>query len=514
MATTITRGKYVLVRADLAGDSAVLTDGAVAQTDGQIVAVGTYDDLRTQFPDAEVVGNGRQFLMPGMVNAHHHGRGLSGLLLGQPDGGLETWINHAWGRRAVEPYNMMLITLLNLIRSGITTVMFNQSATARRMVWDEAQANLRAFDEAGVRTAFSLAFKNQCYLVYGNDDDVLNKMPDDLASGVRGVIEGSIVSNDDYFAMTADLIRDYPVDSTNMVRVLYSPQSYHWADEDTLAHIAELARAADVGIHTHCVESYYQRLYAERLHGQGQTPTRRLYELGFLGPKTSFAHGVWLTEDDMALMVETGTSVSHNPSSNLRLRSGIAPVLEMHRQGVHVALGTDSTSINDDDDHFQEMALAMRLHRPPGLDVPHLTSHQVLHMATLGGAYETTFGEDLIGSLEVGKRADMVLLDWDRISTPYVAENLDVLDVVVSRARASDVETVIVEGKTIFEDKQFKTIDAAAVVQAVREELGTPEPEDLTHRRDLAARLEPYLRDYYADWNVPEQPMYHYQSLG
>ena len=173
MATTLTRGKYVLVRADLGGESVVLTDGAVAQTDGAIVDVGTYDDLRGRFPDAEIVGNGRQFLMPGMVNAHHHGRGLSGLLLGQPDGGLETWINHAWGRRGVEPYNMMCYTLLNLIRSGVTTVMFNQSATARRMVWDEAQANLRAFAEAGVRTAFSLAFKNQCYLVYGNDEDVL-----------------------------------------------------------------------------------------------------------------------------------------------------------------------------------------------------------------------------------------------------------------------------------------------------------------------------------------------------
>ena len=122
------------VRADLGGESVVLTDGAVAQTDGEIVDVGSYDDLRGRFPDAEVVGNGRQFLMPGMVNAHHHGRGLSGLLLGQPDGGLETWINHSWGRRGVDPYNMMRYTLLNLIRSGVTTVMFNQSATARRMV--------------------------------------------------------------------------------------------------------------------------------------------------------------------------------------------------------------------------------------------------------------------------------------------------------------------------------------------------------------------------------------------
>ncbi len=511
MATTLTRGKYVLTRADPGGQSVVLTDGAVAQTDGEIVVAGDYADLRARFPDAEVVGNGRQFLMPGLVNAHHHGRGLSGLLLGQPDGGLETWINHSWGRRPVEPYAMMALTLMNLIRSGVTTVMFNQSAAVRGMVWDEAQANLRAFRDAGVRVAFSLAFKNQCYLIYGDDEDVLRRMPSDLADSLRGMIQGATIPTEDYLSMTADLIREYPADATDMVRVLYSPQSYHWADEETLGRMAELARRADVGIHTHAVESFYQRLYAERLHGQ--TPIRRLYEIGFLGPKVSLAHGVWLTRDDIALLAETGVSVSHNPSSNLRLRSGVAPVLEMHRQNVRVAIGTDSTSINDDDDLFQEMALAVRLHRPPGLAEPHLTSHQALHMATLGGAYETTFGEGLIGSLEPGKRADMLLLDWDRISSPYVAENLDVLDVLVARARAADVETVIVGGKTILDNREFRTIPTEDVLRAVREELSTPEPEELTRRRSLASSLEPYLRDYYADWAAPADPMYHYQSL-
>ena len=343
MATTLTRGKYVLVRADLGGESVVLTDGAVVQTDGAIVDVGTYDDLRGRFPDAEIVGNGRQFLMPGMVNAHHHGRGLSGLLLGQPDGGLETWINHAWGRRGVEPYNMMCYTLLNLIRSGVTTVMFNQSATARRMVWDEAQANLRAFAEAGVRTAFSLAFKNQCYLVYGNDEDVLGRMPEDLASGVRGIIDNSKLSTEDYLSMTADLIRDYPVNSTNMVRVLYSPQAYHWADEETLGRIAELARAADVGIHTHAVESYYQRLYAERLHGQ--TPLRRLYEIGF--SRTKDIHRAWRVADGGRHGADGGDGHEHQPqpefqpaaAERYRARAGTAqarrPRRAWHGQHVH-----------------------------------------------------------------------------------------------------------------------------------------------------------------------------------
>ena len=227
---------------------------------------------------------------------------------------------------------MMRYTLLNLIRSGVTTVMFNQSATARRMVWDEAQANLRAFAEAGVRTAFSLAFKNQCYLVYGNDEDVLGRMPEDLASGVRGIIDGSKLSTEDYLSMTADLIRDYPVNSTNMVRVLYSPQAYHWADEETLGRIAELGAG--------CGRRNSHARGGELLSAAVRGATARADAVCVAsmrsdssGPKTSIAHGVWLTADDMALMVETGTSISHNPSSNLRLRSGIAPVLELHQAG-------------------------------------------------------------------------------------------------------------------------------------------------------------------------------------
>jgi cytosine/adenosine deaminase-related metal-dependent hydrolase len=258
------------------------------------------------------------------------------------------------------------------------------------------------------------------------------------------------------------------------------------------------------------VETLYQLQYAERLHGQ--TPAHRLYELGALGPKVSVAHGVWLTKRDIALLAETGTGVCHNPSSNLRLHSGIAPVLEMLRQSVPVALGTDSTGINDDDDMLQEMGLAFALHRPPGLQEKSMTAHEVLHMATLGGARVTTFGDN-IGSLEPGRRADMVLVDWHRISFPYVDSDLDPLQVLVSRTRAKDVQAVIVDGNIVYQDGVYPGLDHEAIYTEIEATLRRPVPDSARQRRRLYAELEPHLRRFYAGWEFDTTPLYQYHSV-
>ncbi|MDA1096708.1 MAG: amidohydrolase family protein, partial [Chloroflexi bacterium] len=166
---------------------------------------------------------------------------------------------------------------------------------------------------------------------------------------------------------------------------------------------------------------------------------------------------------------------AHNPSSNLRLRSGIAPVLEMLRRGVHVAQGTDSTGINDDDDMLQEMALTMRLHRPPGLEELPISPHQVMHMATLGGARITMF-EDSIGALEPGRKADMVLLDWDRVAAPYLDADLDPVEALIARGRARDVQTVIIGGQVVFHDGTFAGLDEQAIRNEITAQLSAAVP--------------------------------------
>jgi cytosine/adenosine deaminase-related metal-dependent hydrolase len=509
MATTLVRGRHVLVRAELDGTSRLLSNGAVAHENGVVTDVGAFNDLRRRYPDARVIGNGRQFLIPGLVNAHHHGRGVTGFQMGQPDGPLELWIQRGMGRRPLDPRLMTLYTIMQMIRSGTTTVMFNQSSGPADGTIPEAAATLDAFVEAGMRVAFSVAFRNQCTVVYGDDETFFSGLPHDLADSIRRIVRATDHPFDEYLGLTRGFAKQHA--GSDSVRILLSPQNYQWADEETLGRIGDAARTEGFGIHTHLVETAYQRRYAERLHG-GQTPAHRLREVGFLGPGVSIAHGVWLTRDDIGILADTRTAVSHNPSSNLRLHSGIAPVLDMLGGGITVGQGTDSNAINDDDDMLQEMGLTLRLHRPVGIDNPPINAHQVIHMATLGGAELTMFGGE-IGSLEVGRRADMALIDWDRISSPVLDSELDILDVLLGRARAKDIDTVIIAGDAVLEDRAFTQLDEDGIREEIREALKGPLPPEVAERRRISIEMAPYIRRFYSDWDVPIGPYYQYNSV-
>jgi hypothetical protein len=148
--------------------------------------------------------------------------------------------------------------------------------------------------------------------------------------------------------------------------------------DDLLRKVAERAAAIDTRIQTHCTETIYEKMHGYRFYGK---PTMlHLRDLGFLSPRLSIAHGIWMTEPEMEAVAAAGAAASHNPSSNLRLRAGIAPVLAFRAAGIPVALGMDGFAINDDEDMFSEMRLAWRLHGSPPLDSPGLTPTDVLAM--------------------------------------------------------------------------------------------------------------------------------------
>ena len=500
-AATLVRGRYILARAEHDGSAILLNDAAVAVAeDGSIIEVAGYDALRSRHPGADVIGDGSHFVLPGLVNAHHHGRGVSYLQLGQPDGALEAWLNLAWGRKPMDSYLMGLYTLMQQLRSGTTAVMFNQAGPL-----GEAEGTLTAFREVGVRTAFSIGFRSQCFLVYGDDDEFLAGLPDDLSQTARAVVDASRVALEDNLNLALDLHERYEKPNPQAVRILLSPSGYHWADEDTLRRIVDTARDNGMGIHTHVLETVYQRLYANRT--TGQSPVQRLADVGMAGPGVSYAHCVWVTEEDIRILAETGTSVSHNASSNLRLHSGIAPVRAMLDAGVNVGVGTDSVGINDDDDMLQEIGLSQRLHRIPGLDNRHVTPGELLHMATLGGAKALTL-EDHIGSLESGKRADIVMLNWDRVAYPYLDSELDPLEVLVTRARGRDVRTVLIDGRVVYNNGEYPMLNVPAITMQIQEHLqGGPPPEALARRR-AAEALDSHIRAYYRDWELPEGLQY------
>ncbi len=236
-----------------------------------------------------------------------------------------------------------------------------------------------------------------------------------------------------------------------------------------------------------------------------------------LGPLMTLRHGTWLTEEEIEILAETGTHVCHNASSNLRLRSGIAPVNRLEARGVNVALGIDEAGINDDRDMLQEMRMVLKLHREPGFGDVVPTSQQVLRMATENGAHTTPFG-DTIGKLEVGRAADLAVMSWRDIAYPFLDLDFDVsvVDAVVHRAKASGVKSVIVGGEEIFRDGRYTRVDKAAALEELAGSLAGPASEDEIRRRRLSREVLPYVRRFYEGYLDAERrvPFYGFNSRG
>ena len=195
-------------------------------------------------------------------------------------------------------------------------------------------------------------------------------------------------------------------------------------------------------------------------------------------------------------MAGAGASVCHNASSNLRLKNGIAPVNQMLAGGINVAMGTDSTGINDDDDLLQEMRLVSKLHRQPGIGAPAVTAGQVLAMATANAAVPTGFGGE-IGALESGRRADMVLIRLDGLEDPYLEADVPPLEVILGRAKTRDVGAVIVDGEVLLQDGAHRRVNKEEVGRELREQLSRPLDAGTLEIRRMAARLAPYVEEFY-----------------
>ena len=266
-----------------------------------------------------------------------------------------------------------------------------------------------------------------------------------------------------------------------------------------MQRIVEQAEARDTGVQTHVSESFYEMLHGPRYYGK---PTiRHLFDLGVLGPRFSIAHGVWLTQPEIELMAETGAAVSHNPSSNLRLRAGIAPLNAMLASGVTVALGMDGTTINDEEDYFDEMRLAMRLHRTPSFDGPAPAPTRVLEMATAGGA-RLMRKEATLGAIAPGRAADLVLIDLDRVVWPWIAPEADPRELLLMRAGAGDVDTVLVGGEVVLRDGRPTRFELDEVGREAAAMLRSQPFRSADAR--MVERLHRHVEAYYLNWELPD----------
>jgi cytosine/adenosine deaminase-related metal-dependent hydrolase len=261
----------------------------------------------------------------------------------------------------------------------------------------------------------------------------------------------------------------------------------------------------DIGMrvsYSHLLETAYQKEYARRRGGC--SAVEYIDRFGLLGPQMTLGHGVWLNQTDIGRLAETGTCICHNCSSNFRLRSGVAALNAFEAHGINTAIGMDEAGINDDRDMLQEMRMVLRVHRVPGMggDVP--TAAQVFRMATSGGARTTAFGES-IGVLAPGKAADMVMIDWQQISYPYLDQETPLLDAVLQRAKTSGVRTVICDGEVIYRDGKFTKVDQDATLRALHQDLQKALNDSEVERRQLSKALLPHVKAFYADYIDPSQ---------
>ena len=512
MPSSLIRGRYVVTRVATRNGAEVLEDAAVYQRHGVIVDVGPFETLRKRHQADEVLGSVDHVVLPGFVNAHHH-VGLTPFQLGSPDYPLELWFASRLGARGVDPYLDALYSAFEMLESGITTVQHLhgwRGAPASR-VREAADRILDAYAAVGMRVSYSYMLRDQNRLAYEADPDFVRRLPPDLARDAEALLSGQIIPVADQLDLFRDLWEAHGRNKHEGVRIQLAPANLHWCSDAALAALGECSARHGVGMHMHLNETAYQREYARRR--TGGTAAEHLDRLGLLGPRLTLGHGVWLTEADIDRVATRGAMICTNPSSNLRLRSGIAPVNRFLAAGVRLGLGLDEAGVNDDRDMLQEMRLALRLHRVPGMDEDVPTSAQVFRMATEDGAATTPFG-DRIGALTVGRAADVVLLRWRHVAHPYLEAGTPVLDAIVHRARASAIDTVLVAGEVVLRDGRVTRVDKATALEELAATLRRPLTPEEEHRRHLSRALFPHVRRFYEGWLDPgsADPFYRQNS--
>ncbi len=415
----------------------IYQDGSVLIEDNRIVDVGPSDNIsRGKRVDNTIDARGKAVL-PGFVNLHAH----SGLIRGTAED-LPLW---EWLERHVDPKHKVLrakdayaassLCYTEMIKAGITTVL-----DMYRFMHRCADAA----EEVGIRAVLAP------YVADKPEYDYFEKQNDNI-----------------------ELIRKRHGSANGRIHVWMGLEHLVYCSEEAYHRAREYADKFNVGIHTHGEESKEMAAKLEKEYGL--SPIEVLHKRRILTPKTVLAHCVWVTPREIELLAKAGTSVAHCPVSNMKLASGVAPILDYLRQGVNVGLGTDGVKENNRLDMIQEMKIAGLLQKVTHLDAAALPANTLLRMATINGAKALGLGEE-IGSLERGKRADIIILNLTspHMSPALTGEFFNIISNIVYAAIPSDVETVLVDGKIVMQKRKVLTVDEEEVVarhKAAAEEL-------------------------------------------
>jgi cytosine/adenosine deaminase-related metal-dependent hydrolase len=483
----------------LAGDYVVqgpgeapLKDAAVVLDGEKVSAVGPLSEIRRRHPGKQVIGGAGHAVIPGLIDAHQHGRGVTNIQRGVPDGPLEQWLIRLRGLWPADPYLTTMLAAVRLLRTGVTTAMHHFASTGVLPFEAETEAALRAYDDAGIRVTFTLDFRDCNYYVYASDEEFLAGLPAELGREVREKLPPRVLPKPvEVVGMLPELRKKWA--STRLLLAL-GPQGVEWSSDASLREVAAFARAEGLPIHTHALETRRQRDASLRTFGA--SPVARMEKLGLLGEKTSLAHMVWASDADLDVVKDRGAVIVHNPASNLRLRSGIAPVLSMLRKAIPVGIGMDGMSLSDQTDFFQDLRLCRHLH----FDAQGaLDPDDVWRMVYSGGARATFWGEQ-VGSLKPGCWGDALLI---RLSQDDRVAPMDpvwrVTDRVLREGHPAAIAAVVVGGRVVVKDGACTMVDEAGLLDKVRAHARSADAGAVAARRALVARLEGAVESYYLE---------------
>ncbi|MBI2087211.1 MAG: amidohydrolase [Deltaproteobacteria bacterium] len=419
--------------------------GYVKIKEGLIAEVGGGEPEQLGKDEAPMDAGGC-VLMPGLINAHTH---LYQVLLRAvwEDLPLFPWLKRIYGvARALRPehlYAGSLLGCVEAIKSGVTTVCEHNFLNPHPGC---AKESVRAIRESGLRAVFARTIMDSGEIV----PECVKESPEQAFRQIEELIGGERETS--AHQETSRLaFRTGP----NTPPINTTP--------DLLKEIIRFARDKAIGISAHVAESRAVVEYAHEKHGEGGVVTF-LQDFGIPGPDSIFAHCVHLSGAEIAILKATDTSVSHNPVSNMMLGDGVAPVVEMLRAGVNVALGTDGAASNHSQDFFETMKAASLLQKVHHQNAGIIDSYTVLKMATVCGARALGLSS-VCGTVEAGKRADLILVRMDTAHTQPVN---DLFSQLVHCVKASDVDTVIVDGEVLMRNRQLTEFDERQVIEEAK----------------------------------------------
>ena len=404
-----------------------LEDHCIAIDEGKIVEILSTESASEKYSADVIRHYDDHVLMPGLINSHTHTamnlfRGLA------DDLSLMDWLeNHIWPAEAKHVNESFVHTgtelaIAEMIRSGTTC--FNDM-----YFFPDVTARIAA--DIGMRASVGL---------------ILIDFPTVWANNSEEYIDKGLAVFDHY-------------KGHDLIKTAFAPHAPYTVSDEPLKHIATLANELELGVHMHIHETSFEVSEAEK--NNGVRPLTRLNELGLITPSLQAVHMTQLQDDEIKLLADNGCHVIHCPESNMKLASGICPVSKLLDAGINVALGTDSSSSNNDLDMFGEMRSAAMLAKISTMDATAVSAEQILQMATINGARALGL-ENITGSLETGKSADIIAVNFDTIETIPVYDPISHLVYCSSREHVSDVW---IAGEQRLTDRVLNTIDEARLKQ-------------------------------------------------